>query len=172
LVRSVGVSNFNAEEMRLAHAALEKRGLPLASNQVQYSLLDRRIEGNAVLDAAKELGVTIIAWGPLASGVLSGKFHHDAQVLANTRIGRRRRAQARLERSRELVAVLEEIAAARQVSAAQVALNWLIHFHGETVVAIPGASKVKHAQEAAGVMAFRLTDVEMGRLDQVSLRFK
>jgi aryl-alcohol dehydrogenase-like predicted oxidoreductase len=171
-VRSVGVSNFSAADMRRAHAALEKRGLPLASNQVQYSLLDRSIESNGVLDIAKELGVTIIAWGPIASGVLSGKFHRDPDLLPKTPLGRRRMAQARLERSRELVGVLEEIAAAHQVSAAQVALNWLIHFHGDTVVAIPGASQVKHAREAAEVMGFRLTDAEMVRLDLVSQRFK
>jgi aryl-alcohol dehydrogenase-like predicted oxidoreductase len=83
-IRSVGVSNFNSEQMRRAHTALEKRGLPLASNQVQYSLLERSIETNSILDTAKELGITIIAWSPLASGLLTGKFHKDPSVLQNT----------------------------------------------------------------------------------------
>jgi len=77
LIRSVGVSNFDEERMRRAHAALQKRGLALASNQVQYNLLYRGIETNGILDAAKELGITIIAWGPLSSGLLTGKFHSN-----------------------------------------------------------------------------------------------
>ena len=68
-IRTVGVSNFSAERMRRAHAALQKRGLPLASNQVEYSLWKRSIETNGILETAKELGISIIAWGPLASGI-------------------------------------------------------------------------------------------------------
>ena len=65
-IRSVGVSNFNAARMRRAHAALAKRGLPLAVNQMRYSLLHREIETNGVLETAKELGVTIVAYTPIA----------------------------------------------------------------------------------------------------------
>ena len=70
-IRTVGVSNFSAERMRLAHAALARRGLALVSNQMPYSLLTRGIENNGVMQAAKELGVTIIAYSPLARGVLT-----------------------------------------------------------------------------------------------------
>ncbi|MCJ7825164.1 MAG: aldo/keto reductase, partial [Anaerolineales bacterium] len=90
-IRAVGVSNFSAEQMRRAHRALQKRGLPLAVNQVQYSLYNRKIETNGVLDAAKELGVTITAWSPLASGLLTGKFHKDPEILKQTPFGRRMR---------------------------------------------------------------------------------
>ncbi len=58
-IRSVGVSNFSAGMMRKAHTVLAKRGIPLASNQVRYNLVDRRIERNGVLDTAKELGITV-----------------------------------------------------------------------------------------------------------------
>ena len=78
-IRAVGVSNYSADEMRLAHAELAKHGIPLASNQVQYSLLHRQPETNGVLDACRELGVTLIAYQPLASGALTGKY------LAETR---------------------------------------------------------------------------------------
>ena len=71
-IRSVGVSNFSAERMRRAHARLARRGLPLAANQVLFSLLERGIERNGILQTAKELGVTIIAYTPLASGLLVG----------------------------------------------------------------------------------------------------
>jgi len=151
-IRSIGISNFNAEQMRRAKAALEKRGLPLAVNQVQYSLLQRKIERNGVLDTAKELGVTIVAWGPLGSGLLTGRYHKDSQALANAPTFRQRRIQRALESTRPLINKLEEIADRYVVTPAQVALNWLIHFHGDAVVAIPGASRVHHAQEKKVLM--------------------
>jgi aryl-alcohol dehydrogenase-like predicted oxidoreductase len=171
-IRSVGVSNFNAEQMRRAHAALQKRGLPLAANQMQYSLLHRKIETNGVLAAAQELGITITAWSPLASGLLTGKFHKDPEILNQTPFGRRMRLRREIERSRPLILALEEIAINHDATPAQIALNWLIHFQGEAVVAIPGASKVKQAEENAGVMNFKLTSDEMARLDELSRMFR
>ncbi len=171
-IRSVGVSNFNAEQMRRAHAALQKRGLPLAANQMQYSLLHRKIETNGVLAAAKELGITITAWSPLASGLLTGKFHKDPDILSKTPFGRRMRLRREIERSRPLILALEEVAINHDATPAQIALNWLIHFQGEAVVAIPGASKVKQAEENAGVMNFKLTNEEMTRLDELSRMFR
>jgi aryl-alcohol dehydrogenase-like predicted oxidoreductase len=174
-IRAVGVSNFSAARMRRAHAALERRGIPLASNQVRYSLVDRRIESNGVLAAARELGVTIIAYSPLGQGILSGKFHADPALIRN-RPGPRRYMSAfrarGLARTRPLVDELRRIAAAHALTASQVALNWLLHVHGETVVAIPGASRPRHAQEAAGAMGFRLTNEEMSRLDDLSRPFR
>jgi aryl-alcohol dehydrogenase-like predicted oxidoreductase len=171
-IRSVGVSNFNAEQMRRAHAALAEQNLPLASNQVEYHLLNRQIESNGVLKTAKELGITIIAWSPLASGLLSGKFHQDPGLLRQTPIGRRFMLRRNIDRSRHLISALEDIAAVRDVTPAQVALNWLIHAQGETVVAIPGASKVQHAEQSAGTMKFRLGDEEIERIDQLSRQFR
>ena len=108
-IRTVGVSNFSAAGMRAAHAALAARGLPLISNQVRYSLLDRRIESNGVLEVARALGVTIIAWSPLAQGLLTGKFHREPD-LVRTRPGPRRWLagfrRRGLERSRPLVEAL------------------------------------------------------------------
>ena len=78
-IRAVGVSNYSAELMRIAHAALAQRGVPLASNQVQYSLLHRQPETNGVLDTCRELGVTLIAYQPLASGALTGKYLAEAR---------------------------------------------------------------------------------------------
>jgi aryl-alcohol dehydrogenase-like predicted oxidoreductase len=171
-IRSVGVSNFNVEQMQRAHAALERRGLPLAANQVQYSLLQRKIESNGVLDAAKELGVTIIAWMPLASGVLTGKFHREPEQIRRKPLARRMMAQRFIERGRPVINALEEIAAKYHATPAQVALNWLVTFHGETVVAIPGASKAHHAQQNAEAMNFRLRDEDMARLDDISRAFR
>jgi aryl-alcohol dehydrogenase-like predicted oxidoreductase len=167
-IRSVGVSNFNVHQMSRAHAALAKRGIPLATNQVQYSLLERGIERSGLLQAAKDLGVSIVSWGPLASGLLTGKFHKDPDLLARTPVGRRVRFRGQIERTRALIAVLDEISQRYQVTIAQVALNWLVNFSGETVLAIPGASKVQQAQEAAGAMGFVLQEDDMARLDEAS----
>ncbi len=168
LIRSVGVSNFSAERMRRAHTELEKFGLPLAVNQVEYSLLQRNIESNGILQTAQELGVTIVSWGPLASGLLSGNYHKDPEIFESMPIIRRRRLRPRVERTQPLIDALNEIAPKYGATPAQVALNWLIHFNGESVVAIPGASKVYQAEQAAAAMNFALTEDELSKLDQVS----
>lgn len=171
LIRSVGVSNFSAARMRRAHAALAKRGYPLASNQVQYHLLDRSIEKNSILNTAKELGITIIAWSPIASGLLSGKYHDNPELLERTPLARRRMIKAKLEISRPLINALREIAQDYGASIPQVALSWLVNFHGDTVVAIPGASKVEQAESNAGAMDITLSQDEMEMIDELSRQF-
>ena len=167
-IRSVGVSNFKPARMRRAHAALVKRGLPLAVNQVQYSLLRREIETNGVLETARELGVTITAYTPLARGLLSGKYHKNPELLNRMSGVRKAMMRRNLERSRPLINAKDELAAKYGFAIAQVALNWVINFNGETVVTIPGATKVRQAEESAGAMKFKLSKDEMARLDEVS----
>ncbi len=171
-IRSVGISNFNPARMRRAFQELQKRGLPLAVNQVRYSLLDRSIETNGVLETAKELGITIIAYTPLASGLLTGKYHKNPELLLKKPLFWRARMQGGIEKSRTLVMALEEIGSNYNATAAQVALNWVIHSQGETVVTIPGATKVRQAEESAGAMKFRLSADEMARLDELSRRYR
>ncbi len=171
-IRSVGISNFRPDRMRRAHAALQKRGLPLATNQVRYSLLDRKIEVDGTLETARELGVTITAYTPLASGLLTGKYHKNPALLKNKSFYWRSRIQRQLEASRPLVAALEEIALKYQATAAQVALNWLIWYNGEMVVTIPGATKTQQAADNAGAMRFKLSDDELARLDELSRSFR
>ncbi len=77
LTRAVGVSNYNAGQTMRAHAALAKRGVPLASNQVEYSLLDRKPETSGLVEVCRDLGVTIIAYSPIAKGMLTGKYTPD-----------------------------------------------------------------------------------------------
>jgi aryl-alcohol dehydrogenase-like predicted oxidoreductase len=174
-VRTVGVSNFSARRMRAAHRALAGRGIALVSNQVRFSLLHRRPETNGVLAAAQELDVTIIAYSPLAQGILSGKFHEDPG-LARSRTGPRKWLpdfrRGGLERSRPLVEALRAIAAAHAVTPSQVALSWLVNFHGGTVVAIPGATSVEQARENAGAMRVRLDAADLARLDLLSRRYR
>jgi aryl-alcohol dehydrogenase-like predicted oxidoreductase len=174
-IRTVGVSNFFAGRMRAAHRALAAHGIPLAANQVRYSLLHRGIETNGVLDAARELGITIIAYSPLAQGVLSGKFHRDPGLI-RARPGPRKWLgdfrRRGLEKSRPVVTALEEIAAAHDATPAQVALAWLLQFHGDVVVAIPGATSALQARENAAAARLLLDPAELERLDEESRRFR
>ncbi|MBN1938430.1 MAG: aldo/keto reductase [Candidatus Aminicenantes bacterium] len=170
-IRSVGVSNFGAARMRESHRILADKGLPLVSNQVSYSLINRRIEQNGVLEAARELGITIIAYSPLSQGVLSGRFHDDparVKVLAGPRKYRGFYRRSALEKTRPVIEALKEIGDRRRATPAQVALNWLFSFHGESVVVIPGATKTAQAAANAAAMSFVLTRDELDHLDRVS----
>jgi aryl-alcohol dehydrogenase-like predicted oxidoreductase len=167
-IRNVGVSNFSALQMREAHEQLAKHGITLTSNQVKYNLLDRSIESNGVLAAAKELGMTIIAYSPLEMGLLTGKFHKDPKLLDSRPKQRRSMLQKKLEESRELVDKLESIGKKYDATASQIALNWLIHAMGDTIVAISGASKVSHVKESTGAMKFILSNDEIQQIDELS----
>ena len=177
-VRAVGVSNFSAAQMARAAAALQTEGLPLASNQVRISLLDRSIERNGVLEAARGLGVTLIAYSPLAQGLLSGRFHDDpAQVRALPRVrrlafspaGRAYRPES-LARTRPLIDELRRVASAHGATPSQVALAWLITRYGDTVVAIPGATRPEQAADDAAAADVALTVAELALLDDASAR--
>jgi len=173
-INHVGVSNFSASKMRSAWKTLQKSGISLLSNQVQYSLLNRKIETNGVLETAKELGITIIAYSPLAQGLVTGKFHDNPELLKN--IGFRKYSSMfkprGLEKSRPVTELVKKLAMKYEAIPSQVALNWLIHFHGDTIVAIPGATKAKHAEENTGAMKFRLSSDDMRLLDEMSAGFK
>jgi aryl-alcohol dehydrogenase-like predicted oxidoreductase len=170
-IRYIGVSNFGAKRMREAHRVLAAEGLPLVSNQVSYSLLNRKIERNGVLDAARELGISIIAYSPLSQGVLSGRFHEDPDRLKALFGMRKYRGFYRkesLRRSRPVIEALKEIGARYGATPAQAALNWLMNFCGEDVVVIPGATKTSQAASNAAAMSFALSRDELDQLDRVS----
>ncbi|MCM3749500.1 aldo/keto reductase [Paenibacillus pasadenensis] len=170
-IENVGVSNFSAAKMREADQALKEHGLRLVSNQVKYSLLDRRIEQNGVLDTAKELGVAIIAYSPLEQGLLSGKFHRNEALVKAIKGPRKFSSGFRasgLQKSLPLIEVLENIAAKHGATPTQVALNWMIHSHGQTVFAIPGATKVKHAEENVSAMKLDLNRSEIEGISAAS----
>jgi aryl-alcohol dehydrogenase-like predicted oxidoreductase len=161
-VRAGGVSNYSADQMRQAHAALAQHGIPLASNQVEYSLLHRRPETNGVLDACRELGVTLIAYQPLASGALTGRYTatHRRRGLRRFFKPFRGRGLTALE---PVTALLREIGQRYGKTPAQVALRWLIE--NEMVLPIPGAKNRKQATENAGPLTFQLTQDEIDALD-------
>ncbi|MFW9968496.1 MAG: aldo/keto reductase [Candidatus Thorarchaeota archaeon] len=168
LVQAVGVSNFSEEKMLSAHEALAERGIHLATNQVQFSLLHRNIEHNGVLETARELDVTITAYTPLGMGVLTGKLHSNPELLGSMPRFRRSRLRGKIEKSRPLVDELEAIAREHEATAAQVALSWTINYHGDKVVAIPGASTPYQAEQNAGAMRISLASEQMESLSTLS----
>ncbi len=174
-IRYVGVSNFSAKKMRKAHDALAGHGIPLVSNQIQYNLLDRSAESNGVIDTARELGISIIAYSPLAQGLLTGKFHDDPMLIMQRPGVRKFQHSFRKEGLREslpVVQALKKIADRHEATAAEVALAWLLQFHGDMVVAIPGATKPHHVQNNVKAMRIVLSEDELDELDRVAVRFK
>ena len=162
LCRAVGVSNFNADRLRRAHARLAERGVPLASNQIQYSLLYRAPETSGVLQACRDLGVTPVAYSPLAQGLLTGKFGPGGGGVPS---GPRRATQVgKGAQAEPVVAALRSVgadAAARlglgegaAPTPAQVALRWCCE---KGTLPIPGGKNARQIREAAGALGWRLT---------------
>lgn len=160
--RTVGVSNFNATQMMTAYSALARHNIPLASNQVHYSLLRREVEKNGLLARCQELGVRLIAYSPLEMGLLTGKYSTE-----NPPAGARGAQYASL--LKKLPPLLRVMTAIGQdhggKSNAQVALNWTIC---KGSLPIPGAKNETQALQNAGALGWRLTDEEVARLDEMS----
>lgn len=169
-VRAVGVSNYSAGQMRQAHAALAERGIPLASNQVEYSLLRRQPETNGLLDTCQELGVTLIAYTPLAGGLLTGKYTTQNRPGGFFRRVLPRYGRKTLEAIQPLIALLSEIADRHSKTPSQVALRWLIE--NPAVLPIPGAKNGEQARTNAGALAFSLTRDELDALDRATREWR
>jgi len=163
LTKAVGVSNYNLNQMRRAQATLVKRGVLLASNQVEYSLINRKIEFNGLLSCCQELGITLLAYSPLAQGLLTGKYTSKTPPPG---IRGRRYSRRVLENIQPLIRLLQDIGRNHEgKTTAQVAINWLIC---KGVVPIPGAKNAKQAIENAGAIGWKLSNEEVERLDQAS----
>jgi aryl-alcohol dehydrogenase-like predicted oxidoreductase len=168
-VRAIGVSNYSAAQLRTAHAALAERGIPLASNQVEYSLLHRAPEANGVLDTCRELGITLVAYQPLAQGVLTGKYRPGDRPKGIRRFGRYFRGSG-LEKAQPVVALLREIGDCYSKTPAQVALRWLME--QESVLPIPGAKNGRQAASNAEALSFSLAVAEIEALDQATTAWR
>jgi aryl-alcohol dehydrogenase-like predicted oxidoreductase len=169
-VRAVGVSNFNEFQMRKAYARLALHDVPLASNQVHYSLLHRQPEANGVLDTCRELNVALIAYSPLEQGLLTGKYRvssADAVKLEGTRRLTRAFSQGQRRKMEPLLQTMQSIANAHDKTLGQVALNWLLA-KDPCVIPIPGAKNVRQATQNAGALGWRLTDTEISGIELAS----
>ncbi|HEX2913956.1 MAG TPA: aldo/keto reductase [Chloroflexia bacterium] len=166
--KAVGVSNYNVSQMRRAYNRLEKHGIPLASNQVKYNLLERKPEVNGVLQACREMDVALIAYSPLAQGILTERY---AQETPPAVTGPRRFTRAYRESGRRanmpVVEALRIVARSRDKTIEQVALNWLL-CQDELVIPIPGAKTAAQLKSNIGALGWRLTDQEKERLDKAA----
>jgi aryl-alcohol dehydrogenase-like predicted oxidoreductase len=162
LAKNVGVSNYNMEQMERASKVLAKHKIPLASNQVEYHLLDHSAERSGLLDRCNEMGVRMIAYSPLAMGLLTGKYTAETPPAG----ARGRKYAAILKDLPPLIALMAEIGKGHgEKTPGQVALNWVICKGG---LPIPGAKTAAQAQQNVGAIGWRLTPEEIQALDGAS----
>jgi aryl-alcohol dehydrogenase-like predicted oxidoreductase len=162
-VKAVGVSNYSAAQMREAHDLLARRGVPLAVNQMRYSLITREIENNGVLAEAQSLGVTILAYSPLAQGLLTGKYD-GTNVPTGARSWDKRFQASGLVKLQPVLDKLRELGQKYEKTPAQVALNWLMAQPG--VIPIPGIKSAAQVEQNAGALGWELTAEEVVKLRQ------
>jgi aryl-alcohol dehydrogenase-like predicted oxidoreductase len=165
LVDEVGVSNYSLKRWMAAETALGTRVL---SNQVRYSLADRRPERDLV-PYAQAHGRIIIAYSPLAQGLLSGRYDKATRPTNSVRANSALFLPENLERAAGLVGALRQVAEAHSATPSQVALAWLIR--NPVVVAIPGASTVAQLESNVAAADISLTDEEYRALTDESSRF-
>ncbi len=162
MTRTVGVSNFGQSRMLAAYSSLARHNIPLASNQVPYSLLNREVEKNGTLARCKELGIRLIAYSPIEKGLLSGKYSVENPPPGS----RAASSSAILPKIGPLLKLMTEIGQDHGgKSNAQVALNWTIC---KGALPIPGAKNAEQAGQNAGALGWKLTDDEVTRLDETS----
>jgi len=166
LVGEVGVSNYPLARWRAAEKALGGRVL---SNQVRYSLADRGPEKD-LLPFAAEAGRIVIAYSPLAQGLLSGRYDRANRPANRVRAGNPLFLPENLDRARELIGALREVADAHGAAPAQIALAWAIRH--PAVTAIPGASSVEQLESNVAAAEIELSDSEYAALSAASERFR
>ena len=166
-ILTVGVSNYSATQMQQANELLAKYNVPLAVNQVRYSLLTRNIEHNGILKTARDLGITILAYSPLDQGLLTGKYTSDNQekVVGARKLDPKFSANG-LQKIEPILNCLQQLGEKYQKTVAQVALNWLIA--QENVIPIPGAKNPRQASENAGAMGWMLSAEDVEKLSFLS----
>ncbi|WP_353931799.1 aldo/keto reductase [Okeanomitos corallinicola TIOX110] len=168
-IGSIGVSNYSAAEMQAAHKTLSARGVPLAVNQVRYSLLTRQIETNGILQTARNLGITILAYSPLAQGLLTGKYT-TAYKPTGARSIDPRFSQDGLNKIAPVLSLLTKIGEKYDCTPAQVALNWLIA--QGNVIPIAGVKNADQVKQNVGALGWNMTDDELGELEQITQPWK
>jgi len=166
LVGEVGVSNYSLQRWRAAEDAL---GSPVLSNQVPYSLVARAPEQD-LLPYASSQGRVVLAYSPLAQGLLSGRYDSASRPTNRVRAGNPLFLPENLQRAGELLAALAEVAAAHSATSAQIALAWVIRH--PAVAAIPGASSVEQLERNAAAAEIDLTDDQYQALADAAARFR
>lgn len=164
-VKAIGLSNFGPQRLRLAHQRFQARGIAIATLQVQYSLLSTvPISDLGLKDICDELGIRLIAYSPLALGLLTGKYSPQGPFPSGVRGVLFRQLLPKIQ---PLLQTLTAIANHRQKTPAQVALNWCM---AKGTIPIPGAKSLAQAEQNLGALGWALEAGEVEELDQASRR--
>jgi aryl-alcohol dehydrogenase-like predicted oxidoreductase len=160
-VRYLGLSEAAAETIRRAHAVH-----PISALQTEYSLWSRDVE-DEILPTIRELGIGLVAYSPLGRGFLSGRIRSVDDLEENDfrRINPRFQGE-NFQKNLELVERVEELAAAKGCTAAQIALAWVLA-QGDDIVPIPGTTRVKNLEENVASLDVELTDDDLRDLEAV-----
>ena len=162
LVGAVGVSNYSVKETRAMAEALGRRGMRLATNQIEFSLLRRAPETSGLLAACRDLGVLPLAYSPIGQGRLTGKYS-----VSNPPPGKRTFSNHPMAVVGRVVAELRRVGEKHGGKLpSQVALNWVM---AKGVVPIPGAKNRHQAEENAGALGWTVDEEDLARLDAVAL---
>jgi pyridoxine 4-dehydrogenase len=166
LVKAVGVSNYGADATRACHAALAKRGVPLASNQIQLSLLYRYPLENSLMETCEELGVQVLSYSPLALGMLTGKYTLD-EPPKGPRKGLFKALKSTPDYDNLLAAMKDVASGHKDATLSQVALNWT---RAKNSIPIPGARTLSQVQQNFGALDWNLSASEVKALDQAAAK--
>jgi len=159
LVKAVGVSNYNEDEIKRTHAICSKNGIALVTNQIEFSLLRRFPETNGLLKTCKDLGITVLAYSPLGMGRLTGKYNEQNPPPDNRKFGK-----ASISQIMPLLNKMKEIGDKYQKTPAQVALNWCIC---KGTIPICGVKTFSQLKDNLGAVGWRLTEEEVKELEKL-----
>eukprot|EP00429_Kryptoperidinium_foliaceum_P004724 CAMPEP_0176010854 /NCGR_PEP_ID=MMETSP0120_2-20121206/4986_1 /TAXON_ID=160619 /ORGANISM="Kryptoperidinium foliaceum, Strain CCMP 1326" /LENGTH=403 /DNA_ID=CAMNT_0017343705 /DNA_START=104 /DNA_END=1315 /DNA_ORIENTATION=- len=182
LVKNVGVCNYGPTLVARCQEALAKRGVPLASNQIAYSLLGRHNGAQETVDKCSELGVKVLAYYPYAMGLLTGKYSAEAlelsDIASDTSLRKFKKSGLEmkdLERYAKgdgsivpaggispLIVTMASIAESRGKTVSQVALNYIM---SKGAIPIPGCRTASQLKDNLGATGWRLTDTEVAMLE-------
>lgn len=163
LIKGVGLSNYGTKRLRQVHQKFSDRQIPLATLQVQYSLLSTYpVTELGLKETCDELGIKLIAYSPLCLGILTGKYNEPSDYPKGLRGILCKRL---VPEAKPLLDCLEAIAQSRHKTMAQVAINWCI---AKGAMPIPGAKNIKQAQDNIAAQDWLLDGGEIAELDRVA----
>lgn len=158
-IRGWGQSQSNPEQIKKAHAVT-----PLTAVQSEYSMMERMFE-KEVIPLCKELNIGFVAFSPMASGFLSGKYNKTTQYKGDdVRLAITRFKPENVEKNQPLLDMLHEFADKKNATPAQISLAWMLH-KNDFVVPIPGMRKDERIAENLGAADVKLTDEEFRAIE-------
>lgn len=165
-----GLSNYNGEQLEKACAILDELKCPFIINQNRYSIFDRTIENNGLKATAKKLNKGIIAFSPLAQGMLTDRYLHGIPEDSRIRTdGRFLKESSITDKRLEQIRVLADIAASRGQTLAEMALSWVLRDGVVTSVLIGASKPSQILDNVKAIENTHFTDEELDLIDRASL---